>query len=169
MWILLLIIAAAAGTVFWPADLPVNSPLSRLEFARNFLAAAGQVDMKGIPAAMAMSVAALETGWGTGGVFQKTNSLFNIKVTPAWKGSKVQIKNSDGLVEFRAYGSWAESIRDWVALISGTKYYHEAYAFALAGNFKAFFSALQIAGYAGSDTQYAAKLENTHKAIEGVA
>lgn len=147
---------------------PSNKPAAdtaRGKFARLFLQAAEGVNFQRIPVPMAMAVAALETGWGAGGLFKRTNSLFNIKATPSWGGARAEVNGSEGKVFFRAYPSLRDSIVDWVQLISGRQIYAKAYLFAQAGDFKGFFDSLQKAGYAGADHQYSAKLERTFSAL----
>lgn len=136
-------------------------------FADSFLGAARSVEMRGIPLPMAMSVAALETGWGTGAIFKKTLNLFSIKATASWRGPTHSVlSKAEGSVSFRIYGSLAESVRDWVDLVTSLSRYRPAYAAALAGDYKGFFQGLQRGGYAGADTEYSAKLSNTIKEVE---
>lgn len=134
----------------------------RAQFAQQFRDAARLADLRGIPIDYMLSVAALETGWGTGKVFQNTNNLFSITAGSSWRG--VTFKASTGFV-FRVYNSWSESISDFTRLISSSKLYSSAYSFAKAGNSSAFFGALQKAGYAGSDLAYAEKLGRTLGAL----
>lgn len=160
-------LAALAAAVYFSKGetvTPTKAPSpSRSDFASSFLAAAKAVDLKGIPVNMALAQAALETGWGTGGVFQTTQNLFSITATSAWKGGTW--KNPVNGLVFRVYPSWSSSIKDWVALIGGTSYYAKAYALAVAGNYKAFYQELQDRNYGGSDAQYAAKLTTTYQAV----
>ena len=137
---------------------------SRADFAQRFHEAARSVDLKGIPVNMALAVAALETGWGTGSVFLRSGSLFNIKATN-WNGPSLAVRNEEGLVYFRSYPTWAESLLDWVKLITTLKRYTKAHLLAKAGDYKGFFNALQEAGYAGGDKLYSAKLEKTISAL----
>ena len=132
--------------------------ISGSDFARKFAVAAARVDLKGIPPSFALSVAALETGWGAGKVFKNTNNLFSITAGSSWRG--VTFTASTGFV-FRVYNSLEESIADFVRLISTSKLYGKAYDAARNGNSAGFFAGLQQAGYAGSDVQYAAKLGRT--------
>lgn len=142
---------------------------TRADFARRFLEAARTVNMAGINPNMALSVAGLETGWGTGNVFHQTNSLFNIKATPSWSGRVFETKNSDGTVYFRAYPTLAASVTDWVRLISTGPRYKKAYARALAEDYHGFFKELQAAGYAGDDSLYSQKLAGALLLAEKVA
>jgi len=136
-------------------------------YADSFLTAARSVEMRGIPLAMALSVSALETGWGTGAIFKKTLNLFSIKNSASWPGPTLSVlSKTEGNVSFRIYGSLAESVRDWVNLITSLSRYRPAYLAALAGDYKGFFQGLQRGGYAGADTEYAAKLTNTIKEVE---
>lgn len=130
----------------------------RAQFAQQFREAARAAETRGIPVDFMLSVAALETGWGSGGVFKNTNNLFSITAGTSWRG--VTYKASTGFT-FRVYNTWAESISDFSRLISSSRLYSSAYAFAQAGNAEAFFGSLQKAGYAGSDLEYAQKLGRT--------
>lgn len=136
---------------------------NRQNFAESFILAASKVDMRGIPVPMAMSVAALESGWGTGRIYQASNNVFSITASASWRGPKLPVAATG--FTFRIYGSLTESIRDWVGLIAGSKLYAKTYAAALSGDYKKFFDELQKAGYAGSDLQYSAKLQKTYEVI----
>lgn len=163
----LIIFILAGGLLLWKGGKlkKQDDGNPRMAFAGQFLDAARGVDMKGIPVNMAMSVAALETGWGTGRIFAASKNLFNIKAAGAWKGDYYAVTTSEGAVKFRKYNSWAESIKDFVGLITGLERYHPAYVAAIANNYKGFFSGIQSAGYAGGDTAYAAKLISTLSAV----
>lgn len=130
----------------------------RADFAAKFRDAARFADLRGIPVDFALAVAALETGWGTGRVFHQTNNLFSITAGSSWRG--VTYKASTGFV-FRVYNSLTESINDFARLIATARIYDNAYEQARRGNADWFFGGLQAAGYAGSDTEYAAKLKRT--------
>lgn len=154
-------VALALGAVAVLAMLkpPVAVKLAgKGDFVTKFKDAARAVDMKGIPVMFAFAVAALETGWGTGKVFRNTNNLFSITAGSSWRG--VTFQASTGFT-FRVYNSWTESIADFVRLISTSRLYAVAYDQARRGNADWFFGGLQKAGYAGSDTDYAAKLSRT--------
>lgn len=122
------------------------------------LPATRSVDMRGIPQLFALAVAALETGWGTGRVFLQTKNLFSITAGSTWRGATY--KASTGFV-FRVYQTYAESLADFVRLISTTKRYAAAYQAAIRNDAAAFFTEIQKAGYAGDDVKYAAKLMRT--------
>jgi flagellum-specific peptidoglycan hydrolase FlgJ len=141
---------------------PASGP-TRQNFAESFLAAASKVDMRGIPVGIALSVAALESGWGTGRIYQASKNVFSITASAAWRGPKLPVAATG--FTFRMYATLSDSIKDWVGLISGSKLYAKTYAAALSGDYKKFFDELQKAGYAGSDLQYSAKLQKTYEVI----
>ena len=110
--------------------------------------------------------AALETGWGTsqpadaGGA---SHNLFGIKAGASWKGASVSsatTEYADGIAraepaQFRAYGSVAENVADYVHVLRDNPRY--AAALGTGGDVRAFADALQRGGYA-TDPEYANKL-----------
>lgn len=120
----------------------------------------------GIPARFLVAQAALETGWGKHELKNADGTpsynLFNIKAGRSWTGATVSTsttehRNGQATTEsarFRAYGSYAESFRDYARLIGGNPRYA-----AVVGQTDAtrFARGLQAAGYA-TDPMYADKL-----------
>ena len=120
----------------------------------------------GIPARFLVAQAALETGWGK---FELKNAdgtpshnLFNIKAGKSWSGDTVSTATTEYVngaatrenARFRAYGSYADSFRDYANLIRN----NPRYAAVVGQNdATAFARGLQAAGYA-TDPQYADKL-----------
>ena len=119
------------------------------------------VDVRGV-----IAQAALETGWGTsqprdasGG----SNNLFGIKAGPGWRGDRVAADTTEfanGIAgteraQFRAYGSVAENLEDYVRVLRDNPRY--AAALNTGSDVRAFASALQSGGYA-TDPTYADKL-----------
>lgn len=120
----------------------------------------------GIPARFLVAQAALETGWGK---FELKNAdgtpshnLFNIKAGRSWSGDTVSTATTEYVngaatrenARFRAYGSYADSFRDYANLIRN----NPRYAAVVGQNdATAFARGLQAAGYA-TDPQYAEKL-----------
>lgn len=142
--------------------------------------AAGFVDMiradaveasrtTGIPAQFIVAQAALETGWGRseprradGG---PSHNLFGIKAGRNWSGDVVEAVSTeyvDGVAQqkverFRAYGSYAEAMRDYANLLTSSPRYAGVLGVTDAA---AFARGLQRAGYA-TDPAYADKLART--------
>ncbi len=121
----------------------------------------------GIPAHFLVAHAALETGWGKHeprfADGRPSHNLFGIKAGGTWRGAVVEARTTEyvnGAAEsrverFRAYGSPAESFRDYARLLAGSP----RYAGVLGSQDAATFArGLQRAGYA-TDPDYAAKLE----------
>ena len=120
----------------------------------------------GIPPQFMVAQAALETGWGQKQLRNPDGSpshnLFNIKAGSAWKGDTVarevtEYANGQAYTEparFRAYGSYAESFRDYANLITRSPRYADVLGQTDAS---AFARSLQDAGYA-TDPMYADKL-----------
>lgn len=120
----------------------------------------------GIPAQFMVAQAALETGWGRAeprmADGQPSHNLFGIKAGRSWNGAVAEAQTTeyvDGVAQrqterFRAYGSYAESFRDYANLLNGSPRYA-----GIAGTQSpiAFAQGLQRAGYA-TDPQYAEKL-----------
>jgi flagellar protein FlgJ len=131
-------------------------------------AAAEQVARdSGIPAKFMLGQAALETGWGKREIKNADGStshnLFGIKAGPGWNGkvvSAVTTEYVNGVPEtrmekFRAYDSYADSMRDYARLIGTNPRYQGV--MAAKGDATQFAQGLQKAGYA-TDPFYASKL-----------
>lgn len=128
-------------------------------------AAAARLDLA--PEAL-LAQAALETGWGRhvmrhrGG--DSSHNLFGIKADSRWQGDRVRVSTleyRDGVAlktraDFRAYGSFEESFADYVDFLQRNPRYREA--LSRTDDPKAYFSALQQAGYA-TDPAYAEKIQ----------
>ncbi len=120
----------------------------------------------GIPARFLVAQAALETGWGKYELKNAdgtpSHNLFNIKAGKRWSGDTVSATTTEYVngaatrenARFRAYGSYADSFRDYANLIRNNPRYA-----AVVGqeDATAFARGLQAAGYA-TDPQYADKL-----------
>ena len=122
--------------------------------------------------------AAHESAWGTSELTTKANNLFGftgekwesegkpiIKLpTEEWlhgsidTTSGVTIPGKWITVErpFRSYGSWAESIRDWAALMQ-KPIYEKAFEAAKSGDLTGFSIEVSMAGYA-TDPNYSSAL-----------
>lgn len=121
----------------------------------------------GVDPTAIVAQAALETGWGQHMPRDATGAssfnLFGIKAGAGWRGASVDARTQEylgGAAEmrterFRAYGSPADSLRDYTQLIGRSPRYAEA--LAAGGDARAFGAALQQAGYA-TDPEYGNKL-----------
>lgn len=125
--------------------------------------AAADMEQSGVLASLTIAQAILESGWGKSGLTVKANALFGIKAGSSWKGRVYSAQTQecyDGATYttitalFRAYGSWAESVADHSALLTGLARYK-----AVIGerDYKAACRAIKAAGYA-TDPKYAEKL-----------
>jgi hypothetical protein len=85
-----------------------------------------------ILASLTIAQAVLETGWGSSSVMMKAFALFGIKAGSTWKGRVFSSKTKevyDGVNyttitdTFRAYNSFAESVADHSALLTGAARY----------------------------------------------
>lgn len=114
-----------------------------------------------------LAQAALETGWGRSmpcnAQGECSFNLFGIKAGSQWSGATVNVPTLEfesgipvrKVERFRAYGSPADSFRDYAALIRGSSRY--ANARGTGENVEAFAAALQQGGYA-TDPNYAQKI-----------
>ncbi len=128
-----------------------------------------------LPALGVLSQAALETGWGrhviADGAGQSTHNLFGIKAGADAATPQVPIATREfefgrwieRVENFKAYGDWPDSIRDYVQKLAGPRYAAGVDAAADTGNaslldrVQRFADGLQSAGYA-TDPAYASKL-----------
>jgi flagellar protein FlgJ len=128
----------------------------------------------GVPFAVVIAQAALETGWGQkiikGTNGESSNNLFNIKADSRWAGEKItkdtlefeqgaMIKKAE---PFRTYQSLSDSVNDYINLLSTSERYQDA--LQNASNVEHFLQGLQKAGYA-TDPQYADKILSTLKTV----
>ncbi len=141
---------------------------NQAEFLRQHDASARAAEAQtGIPATFMVAQAAHESGWGKHEIRNADGStsfnLFGIKAGSSWKGRVAQITTTevvDGqprkvLANFRAYGSYEESFRDYAQIMKANPRYATV---ASAGNSASGFAqGLQRAGYA-TDPAYADKL-----------
>ena len=125
--------------------------------------AAADMQKSGVLASLTIAQAILESGWGKSGLTVKANALFGIKAGANWKGKVYSAQTQecyDGATFttvtalFRAYDSWADSVADHSALLTGATRYK-----AVIGerDYKAACRAIRAAGYA-TDPNYADKL-----------
>jgi len=125
--------------------------------------AAADMQKSGVLASLTVAQAILESSWGKSGLTVKANALFGIKAGQSWKGRVYSAKTQecyDGVnfttvtALFRAYGSWAESVADHSALLTGAARYQSVIG---ERDYKTACRAIKAAGYA-TDPQYAEKL-----------
>ncbi len=115
-----------------------------------------------------LAQAALETGWGRHMIRHRSgdssHNLFGIKADSRWQGEKVRVSTleyREGVAlntraNFRAYASFEDSFADYVDFLQRNPRYREA--LAKTDDPKAYFAALQQAGYA-TDPAYAEKIQ----------
>lgn len=148
------------------ATTPYGSPAQ--QFVASQAAAAARVSAdSGIPAEFMLGQAAHETGWGRREIRaadgSTSHNLFGIKAGPGWNGPTVTVTTTEVIdgrprkiqAQFRAYGSYEESFRDYARLIGNSPRY--AAARSATDDPEAYARALQRAGYA-TDPDYAGKL-----------
>jgi flagellar protein FlgJ len=127
----------------------------------------------GVDARAIVAQAALETGWGTskpadaGG---DSHNFFGIKAGAGWRGPSVAADTTEYVAgeagteraRFRAYGSLAENLDDYVRVIRDNPRYADA--LGTGSDVRAFATALQRGGYA-TDPEYANKLVATFEQV----
>ncbi|MCR4286675.1 MAG: glucosaminidase domain-containing protein [Deltaproteobacteria bacterium] len=112
------------------------TPEDKIEFIKVIHNHALSVSMEsGFPLEFILAQAAYETGWGEH-VIPGSNNLFNIKADPSWKGPKKMSTTTEyvGIGDdaapirvhdkFRAYGSYKESMYDWLDFLRSNPRYH---------------------------------------------
>ena len=157
--------AAAAGA---PDAAPLKTSQRQTDFLRRHDAAARDAEQQtGIPAAFMVAQAAHESGWGRREIRNPdgtpAHNLFGIKAGAGWKGAVTEVGSTEYVngeprkvvAKFRAYGSYAESFRDYAKLMKDSPRYSQVVA--SAGSAQDFAQGLQKAGYA-TDPAYADKL-----------
>jgi flagellar protein FlgJ len=156
---------ASAGTND-PGDMPITDT-QRREFVEKMLPHARAAALQlGVDERSVIAQAALETGWGRSQPADgsgQSHNYFGIKAGRGWHGESVHSSTtefSDGVAgreraQFRAYGSVAENVNDYVRLLSGNPRY--ASALNTGSDVRAFATALQRGGYA-TDPRYADKI-----------
>jgi flagellar protein FlgJ len=140
-------------------------------FLSRFVGFADQVQTEtGIPAEMALTQAAIESGWG-----EKApgNNYFGIRADSSWRGPVVAITTKEEIggklvtqtkQPFRAYATPLDSFRDYAAFLAKNKRYAPALVKARAGDVPGALAAVAAAGYATS-SKYAALLQSTLQSV----
>ncbi|MFN7085449.1 MAG: flagellar assembly peptidoglycan hydrolase FlgJ [Burkholderiales bacterium] len=167
--------AAGAVAPQKPGEAGAGTPAAIRDFmARHWESARAASEATGVPARFLLAQAALESGWGRqeirGADGAASFNLFGIKAGRNWSGRVVETlttEYSGGVASktterFRAYGSYAESFRDYANLLLGNPRYSQVLAQQDAAGFA---RGLQRAGYA-TDPRYAEKLTNIINGIE---
>lgn len=155
--------ASVSGT----ASLSADSNSGAREFVnRIWPYAVGAGNSLGVPAQFVVAHSALESGWGRGEIRSDsglpTYNLFGVKAGRGWSGATVDVQTTeyvDGVAQtvkekFRAYGSYAESFRDYADLLRNNPRFSSVLG---QQNGAQFAGALQRSGYA-TDPLYADKL-----------
>lgn len=163
-----------AASVAGPVPAEANTPLpggpisqSAREFVNRVWPSAVEASRStGVPAHFLVAHAALETGWGKSEIRRSDGStsynLFGIKAGRSWQGDSVEAATTEyvnGVAQparerFRAYGSYADSFRDYASLLASNPRYSGVIG---QKDGTAFAQSLQQAGYA-TDPMYAEKL-----------
>lgn len=142
------------------------------EFVRNLLPIAEQAAEKiGLDPKAMVAQAAVETGWGQylihSGDGQNSHNLFGVKASRGWQGDKNYVDTLEfegGTAQktkaaFRAYGSFEESMNDYIQFLQSSPRYQQA--LQKADDPATYFSELQKSGYA-TDPAYAEKVMSVY-------
>ncbi|MFT5720198.1 MAG: flagellar protein FlgJ [Motiliproteus sp.] len=137
-------------------------------FIQQLLPVAERIAVRaGVAPEMLVAQAALETGWGKHlprhGDGGSSHNLFGIKADQRWEGERVTtstLEFRDGLAQrekatFRAYGSYEQSMQDYVEFLSQSPRYQGA--LEQAHDARSYTQQLQLAGYA-TDPDYSNKI-----------
>jgi flagellar protein FlgJ len=159
--------AAAGGS----AGSEKISSAQRAEFVRSLEPLAQSAgNSLGVAPDTLIAQAALETGWGqklpADASGHSSSNLFGVKAGGTWRGASVQASTTEyqqGVpartqAAFRSYGSAAQSVGDYVSLLSTSPRY--AGALGTGADVQAFASGLTRGGYA-TDPDYVNKLAAT--------
>jgi len=141
------------------------------DFVNALIEPAKQVEQKlGVPYAVVIAQAALETGWGQKIIKtsqgQSSNNLFNIKADNRWQGEKATketLEYQQGAMikvkaPFRVYQSISDSANDFINFLTSSDRYQDA--LNKTGDVEQFLHGLESAGYA-TDPNYANKILST--------
>jgi len=164
---------APAGTDGAPGLLPALRAQAEDFLGRVAQAARSASEATGVPQALIVAQAALESGWGRrelpGVDGARSFNLFGIKADRSWRGAVTEAVTTevvDGALQrvkarFRAYGSYEEAFADYARFLAGNPRYARVLS---APDAQQAAHALQRAGYA-TDPDYAAKLVRVMKSF----
>lgn len=118
----------------------------------------------GVKPSVSLAQAGIESGWGTSGLAKGGNNLYGMKAGSKWKGAiysaSTKEYGSGGSYTiksgFRAYGSWDQSVQDYVKTMTGGRYDKAL----KANNYYDAVVAIKNAGYA-SDPNYVKHITGT--------
>lgn len=151
---------------------------AKITFKKNIAPVAMDEEARsGIKPVITITQAAHESNWGRSLLTQQANNLFGFTGDSWEKAGKPVLKmptkeflnNAWVTVNrpFRAYKSWAESVRDWGTLISTQSRYAKAYEKAKQGDVAGFAVEIARAGYA-TDPHYASSLVRVFNTVQSI-
>lgn len=153
-------------------------PAERAAFLARVRAFVPQAEAMGVPGAVLVAQAVLESGWGRSGLTRLGNAWFGIKANPLWQGAvysgttrewvpdhgsvvvpgahRVYASRREALAAgcapgslFRAYGSVTGNVRDYLRFFHANPRYHPALRrFARGRDARRFAADITAAGYA---------------------
>lgn len=91
-----------------------NQMSSKERFYKEQYAYAEEAGLTGVMADVAVSQAAIESGYGTGNLASKNNNMHSIKAGQTWAGPTASYQDDEvGPSSFRSYENPVESYKDW--------------------------------------------------------
>lgn len=171
LWIILILVGSALTAKKIIMDFKSDFKAKMKKIAED------EKSRSGIHPLITITQAAHESNWGKSGLTEKANNLFGF-TGDSWEKAgkpvlklptKEFVKGKWVTVDrpFRAYKSWAESVRDWGTLISTQARYKTAYNFAKEGDALNYAVEVAKAGYA-TDPDYGTKLAALSKTVEAI-
>lgn len=151
------LIASITLSLFMAANEPVVGEYSFVDRVREEI---NSVDTKSIPTDYLLSMAILETGYGTGSLYKRTNNLFSLTVDCTKTGVLHTANHC-----YRRYIRSSLSVEDVVQVLNQLPTYGICIKKETLKSPHKFFFALQRAGYA-EDPHYAQKLERVYKGLQ---
>ncbi|MCH5224525.1 MAG: glucosaminidase domain-containing protein [Muribaculaceae bacterium] len=104
----------------------------------------------GIPAAITLAQAILESGSGTSSLTRASNNHFGIKAGNSWGGNVYYAWDDEPQKSrFRSYSSAEDSFRDYANLITGSSYYRPLFSINIY-DYRGWAHGLKKAGYASA-------------------
>lgn len=115
-----------------------------------------------VPASFVIAEGALESGWGSSGLYRDAFNMFGVKADPAWQGDILTMKTRECIkgtwcvvdAKWRKYKTLFECVSDHAQFFLKNKRYAGCFA---ARNGEEFAMGVAKAGYA-TDPQYAQKI-----------
>ena len=80
----------------------------------------------GVPAAVFIGLAILESAGFSSYLYQKAKNPFGMKASGIWKGEKFMMWHEGKMTAFRQYGGPGEAVRDFVVFLRSRRWFADA-------------------------------------------